>query len=226
MDNLFPTINKIISSPYWVLALYVILFCAVVLWLVLVFWTYKDARKRIDDPVIVGVAVLTLARPPLHGHLGLRHPAARRVPCRGPRAGAGDAGHGAGTPHPAGLPFVRGGHPARLSGLSQLPAASAHRLSVVRQGARAGLEALPLLRARPQGTAGPPARRRTARSSSKCSRQPPFEPRGRRALAPGGTGGTYVGAGEAERGSRGLVGEVIGRLERRGLTSRAPACSW
>ena len=30
-----------------------------VLWLVLVFWTYKDARKRIDDPVIVGVAVLS-----------------------------------------------------------------------------------------------------------------------------------------------------------------------
>jgi RNA polymerase subunit RPABC4/transcription elongation factor Spt4 len=59
VDNLFNTINKIISSPYWMLALYVIMFCAVVLWLVLVFWTYKDARKRIDDPVIIGVAVLT-----------------------------------------------------------------------------------------------------------------------------------------------------------------------
>jgi uncharacterized membrane protein YhaH (DUF805 family) len=58
MDNLFDTISKIIGSPYWMLALYVIMFCAVVLWLVLVFWTYKDARKRVDDPVIVGVAVL------------------------------------------------------------------------------------------------------------------------------------------------------------------------
>ena len=59
MDKLFETVNKIISSPYWMLAVYIILFCAVVLWLVLVFWTYKDARKRIDDPVIIGVAVLT-----------------------------------------------------------------------------------------------------------------------------------------------------------------------
>ena len=48
------------------LALYVILFCAVVLWLVLVFWTYKDARKRIDDPVIVGVAVLCSLVLPVH----------------------------------------------------------------------------------------------------------------------------------------------------------------
>lgn len=34
-------------------------FCFAVLWLALVFWTFKDARKRIDDPIIVGVAVLT-----------------------------------------------------------------------------------------------------------------------------------------------------------------------
>ena len=27
----------------------------VVLWLALVFWTYEDARRRIDDPVLVGL---------------------------------------------------------------------------------------------------------------------------------------------------------------------------
>ncbi len=59
MDSLFETINKIISSPLWTLALYVFAFCLAVLWLALVFWTYKDARKRIEDPVVVGVAVLT-----------------------------------------------------------------------------------------------------------------------------------------------------------------------
>jgi RNA polymerase subunit RPABC4/transcription elongation factor Spt4 len=58
VDNLFQTINRIISSPYWMLAVYILLFCLVVLWLVLVFWTLKDARKRIDDPVIVVVAAL------------------------------------------------------------------------------------------------------------------------------------------------------------------------
>ncbi len=59
MDSLFETINKIINSPVWTLALYVLAFCAVVLWLALILWTYKDARKRIDDPVVVVVAVLT-----------------------------------------------------------------------------------------------------------------------------------------------------------------------
>lgn len=59
MDNVFSTISKIISSPIWTLSAYVFLFCLGVLWLALVFWTYKDARKRIDDPIIVGVAVLT-----------------------------------------------------------------------------------------------------------------------------------------------------------------------
>lgn len=59
MDNFFETINNIIRSPYWMLTLYVFAFCLVVLWLVLVFWTFKDARKRIDDPIIVGVSVLT-----------------------------------------------------------------------------------------------------------------------------------------------------------------------
>lgn len=59
MENLFETINEIISSPYWILALYVFAFCVVVLWLALVFWTFKDARKRIDDPIIIGVCVLT-----------------------------------------------------------------------------------------------------------------------------------------------------------------------
>ncbi len=59
MDSLFETINKIISSPLWTLALYVLAFCVVILWLALVLWTYKDARKRIEDPVIVGVSVLT-----------------------------------------------------------------------------------------------------------------------------------------------------------------------
>jgi len=59
LDTLFETINKIISSPLWTVALYVLVFCLGILWLSLVFWTLKDARKRIEDPVIVVVAVLT-----------------------------------------------------------------------------------------------------------------------------------------------------------------------
>lgn len=59
MDNLFETINNIINSPFWMLSVYVVAFCLGVLWLGLVFWTFKDAHKRIEDPIIVGVAVLT-----------------------------------------------------------------------------------------------------------------------------------------------------------------------
>ena len=69
VGQLFETINKIISSPLWVLAVYVFVFCLVVLWLALVFWTYKDARKRIDDPIIVAVAVLTSLVLPFMGTL-------------------------------------------------------------------------------------------------------------------------------------------------------------
>jgi len=59
MDNLFETINNIINSPFWMLSAYVVAFCLGVLWVGLVFWTFKDAHKRIEDPIIVGVAVLT-----------------------------------------------------------------------------------------------------------------------------------------------------------------------
>ncbi len=59
MDSLFETINNIINSPFWMLSVYVLAFCLGVLWLGLVFWTFKDARKRIEDPIIVGVSVLT-----------------------------------------------------------------------------------------------------------------------------------------------------------------------
>ena len=59
MDNFYATIQKVITSPFWALSAYVFLFFLGVLWLALVFWTFKDARKRIEDPIIVGVAVLT-----------------------------------------------------------------------------------------------------------------------------------------------------------------------
>lgn len=69
MDSLFETINKIIDSPLWMLSVYIFAFCLAVLWLALVFWTLKDARKRIEDPIIVGVAVLTSLVLPFMGVL-------------------------------------------------------------------------------------------------------------------------------------------------------------
>jgi RNA polymerase subunit RPABC4/transcription elongation factor Spt4 len=59
VEHFYETIQGIITSPFWALSAYVFLFCLGVLWLALVFWTFKDARKRVDDPIIIGVAVLT-----------------------------------------------------------------------------------------------------------------------------------------------------------------------
>ena len=69
MDSVLSTVNKIIDSPLWMLSAYVFLFCLAVLWLALVLWTFKDARKRIDDPIIVGVSVITSLVLPYMGSL-------------------------------------------------------------------------------------------------------------------------------------------------------------
>jgi hypothetical protein len=62
-------VNKILGSPWWGLSFYVFIFCLVVLWLALVVWTYKDARKRVDDIIIIVVAVLTSLVLPYMGTL-------------------------------------------------------------------------------------------------------------------------------------------------------------
>jgi hypothetical protein len=47
------------DSPWWKFATLMSKAVLVALWLALVFWTYKDARRRITDPLMIGVAVLT-----------------------------------------------------------------------------------------------------------------------------------------------------------------------
>lgn len=59
MDNAFQTVQDILGWPGWTLVWYLLWFSVVVLWLSLVFWTLKDARKRIDDGLIIAVAVAT-----------------------------------------------------------------------------------------------------------------------------------------------------------------------
>jgi len=43
------------------------LFVVVVLWLATAFWTFKDARRRIEEPVLVGLAALLGLVPPFLG---------------------------------------------------------------------------------------------------------------------------------------------------------------
>lgn len=47
------------DSPWWRFTTLMAKAVLVALWLALVFWTYKDARRRISDPMMIGVAVAT-----------------------------------------------------------------------------------------------------------------------------------------------------------------------
>jgi RNA polymerase subunit RPABC4/transcription elongation factor Spt4 len=77
VENFLQTIDNILNSPLLRLAWYLLWFSVVVLWLALVFWTLKDARKRIDDGLIIAVAVLTSLVFPFIGTLvyGILRPA-------------------------------------------------------------------------------------------------------------------------------------------------------
>ncbi|MCZ7661657.1 MAG: zinc ribbon domain-containing protein [Thermoleophilia bacterium] len=59
LDNAIQSIQNIIEWDGWTLVWYLVWFSVVVLWLALVFWTLKDARKRIEDVLIIAVAVAT-----------------------------------------------------------------------------------------------------------------------------------------------------------------------
>lgn len=47
------------DSPWWKFTSLMAKAVLVALWLAMVFWTYKDARRRIADPMVIGVAVAT-----------------------------------------------------------------------------------------------------------------------------------------------------------------------
>jgi hypothetical protein len=58
-DNPLSGVKSFFNSGTWTAILRLVLFFFVVLWLALVFWTYKDAKRRIDDPILIAVAVAT-----------------------------------------------------------------------------------------------------------------------------------------------------------------------
>lgn len=51
--------SGLFDNPTVQLIVYLAAFLGVVIWVALVFWTFRDARRRIDDGVIVAVATLT-----------------------------------------------------------------------------------------------------------------------------------------------------------------------
>ncbi|MBI5869440.1 MAG: zinc ribbon domain-containing protein [Actinobacteria bacterium] len=47
------------DSPWWRFTTMMAKAMLVAMWLALAFWTYKDAKRRITDPLMIGVAVAT-----------------------------------------------------------------------------------------------------------------------------------------------------------------------
>jgi hypothetical protein len=47
------------DSPWWSFTTLMTRAVLVALWLALVYWTYKDAKRRISDPLMIGISVVT-----------------------------------------------------------------------------------------------------------------------------------------------------------------------
>ncbi len=62
--DLFGGVSDFFASEVWALIRNVTLFFLVVFWLASAFWVYKDARRRIDDPLLLAVAVALGVFPP------------------------------------------------------------------------------------------------------------------------------------------------------------------
>ena len=67
-DGPFSSVSGFFDSGYFTAFLRMLALFAIALWVALAFWTAKDARRRIDDPVIVAVCVAVAV---LFGPLGV-----------------------------------------------------------------------------------------------------------------------------------------------------------
>ena len=67
--DLFGNVRDFFDSEIWIVVRNVTLFFLVVFWLASVYWVYKDARRRIDDPWLLAMAVALGIFPPFIGPL-------------------------------------------------------------------------------------------------------------------------------------------------------------
>ncbi len=67
MTTAVPLLQISLDDPNWTLLRNVGIGIVVVLWLATAYWTFKDARRRIEDPWLVGLATLLGLFPPFLG---------------------------------------------------------------------------------------------------------------------------------------------------------------
>ena len=61
------TASNFFNSGTWLVIRNLLFFFAAVVWLATLYWIYKDAKRRIEDPWVVGVAVLVGVVVPFFG---------------------------------------------------------------------------------------------------------------------------------------------------------------
>ena len=66
-EDLFEGVNDFFDSATWLVIQNLSLFFLAVFWLAIAYWVYKDARRRIDDPWLVGMATILGLVPPFIG---------------------------------------------------------------------------------------------------------------------------------------------------------------
>jgi hypothetical protein len=68
-NDLFGGFKDFFDSDVWLVVRNVFFFFLVVFWLASAFWVYKDARRRIEDPWLLAMAVALGIFPPFLGPL-------------------------------------------------------------------------------------------------------------------------------------------------------------
>jgi hypothetical protein len=66
-DELFGGVRDFFDSGNWLIIRNLALFFVAVFYAATVYWVYKDARRRIEDPVLVGMATILGLIPPFIG---------------------------------------------------------------------------------------------------------------------------------------------------------------
>src|SRR5207247_1054997 len=69
LASTFSGVHDFFSSGTWTVIRNLLLFFLAIFWLAIAYWVYKDARRRIEDPWLVAMAVILGLVPPFVGVL-------------------------------------------------------------------------------------------------------------------------------------------------------------
>ena len=68
-DSTFSGVHDFFHSSTWYVIRNLLIFFVIVFWVATIFWVWKDAKRRIEDPMLVWLATVLGAVPPFVGAL-------------------------------------------------------------------------------------------------------------------------------------------------------------